>query len=126
MKTPKPLQETNEPPFNWYVGRWVEIIVGDTLHYGRLDEFNAAGRWFAFSPYVQSFYAGNGMPYRLILSQGRRTVRYSDQHTVTVSPYGQESLEALIQLREKELAPLLHEYEESLRQFEERRKTGFR
>ena len=118
--------DTNVPPFDQYADRWVEVMVGDTLHYGCLKRFSATGRWFVLSPYVQGFYAGNGLPYRLVLSQEKRTVRYGDSHTVIFSPYDQASLEALIKLRERELALLLHEHEESLRQFEGRRqRSGF-
>ena len=125
MADKEPLQDPNLPPFDKYAGRWVEVAVDSNVHYGCLGQFNVAGRWFVLSPYLQSSYAGNNLPNRLTLSQERRTVRYGDPSTVFVSPYEKEQLESLIALRERELAPILPELEESLRQFEERQNTGF-
>ncbi len=118
-------QDQNLPPFGQYVDRWVEVVVDSNIYHGRLVSSNVAGRWFVLSPYLQSSYAGNNVPHCLFIAQDKRTVRYGDHSIVSVSPYAYRDLKALIALRERELAPILHELEESLRHFEERRKGGF-
>ncbi len=89
----------SEHPFAEYKGIWVDMGIGDRTHCGVLAVIRRDG-YFILSPYLRTIHTSPDLPYRLEISNDKKTVGPEALATF-VDPVSKEEVETRIKEYER-------------------------
>ena len=117
--------QAREHPFSPYQGKWVDIGIGDKIQCGVLADIRHDG-YLVLTPYLSAIHTSHDLPYRLEISNDRKTIG-PEQLVTSINPVNTEEVQTRIKEYERSFQHASRERERKISELEQKvdgRKKG--